>query len=546
MKTIILDFGSHETKYLNCNIEGQKLHVEDFSVTTTQPEQMRGLGLPEPAAWAQATIHLNELEWIKPEEDSIVLASLPSAYLESRYLKFPFRAEKKIEKVLQFELESTIPFDIEEIQIRHRVLEGEGVQGVAKKETLVLTMAYKRDLIKNLELELRKFQLSIPPLTSEILALSTLRQFIANEPPVYGLLQFGHSKSQFLVMQKGGGVLGLRTFWWGGRQLAQALMRDSFNDPVAAVKQLERMDPTQPMTDNLENAYREFGTELRQTLKGWMTHGLTLPKPFPVFAVGAPTRAPGLLATIETALRNEFELQFRLFPLETLRSRQLTGLEKLNTHALEKALPAMAIALAQTRNHRNRIPIFSETSFQFQRNLRRLKTSSFGLLRRAAVLLIAPLIYSMIHFYVQYRENGVVISKLNDVLRTASFTPKKNEPTDSLVQRMKAQAADNRRKISQLGEDAGSPLEILTEISQLIPSSLRIDVKDFIVSTASVNMTTYVADATTAEQVISRMKQKYPTLKAGQLGECKAQDSKDKEKKPCKSFTMEFERGPRG
>jgi Tfp pilus assembly PilM family ATPase len=531
MKWIILDFGTYEIKALRVSLDGPKLIVEDFASFPSKPEYFKGLGFPGESAWTAATIGLNELDWLNPEEDQTIIAALPSAYLEARYIKFPFRNQKKIEKILPFELEAMIPFDIEEIQIRSLLLEGEGVTS-AKKDALVLALSYKREPIKSYEAELRKFQLSIPPITSQNLALSSLRQAITDSS-VYGILEVGHSKSHFLMIQKSGTILGTRTFWWGGHSMAESLAKEFSIDPSRAKKLLHEMDPTKPVPKSLEESFSQFSADLRQTMKGMVTAGIEFPKPFHIFTLGEASKTPGLVDSMIENLYTDFETSVEAFPKEKLLGRNIQGLQNLGD--LEKALPALSIALAQLRTHRGKIPTFSETGFQFQQNLRKIKSGSFSLLRKIAMLLIAPLIYGAFHMAIQNQENQAVLAKFSEILKRAGFKFAPQDSTDDILSKMKKEIAASRRKIDQLNEDKDSPLVILTQISRWIPNQIPVNVKEFRVTSSIISLTAEVPSTEDANQIANALKEKFAKLKMGAVTTCPS-------KKDCKSFTLEIER----
>jgi len=534
MKWIILDFGTHETKALKVEMDANRLEILDFADWPSRPDYFKGLGFPESTAWSAATIQLNELDWLNPEEEVYVSAALPSAYLETRYLKFPFRDEKKIEKVLTFELEAQLPFDIEDLLLRHRVLEGEGLQA-GKKETVVLCFSYKRDQIKTFETELRKFQISMPPLTAEILALSSLRQAITTEP-VFALLECGHSKSQLLLLQRAGGILASRTFLWGGERIIQNIASEHSLDFAKAEEAFWQYQPSSDplkIGDSLDQSIHQFVLELRQTLKGLSAQHIELPKPLPVFVVGGLSKTPDFLQKIEKGLGADLPASVRPFPLDSLLARGIHGANRLADP--EKAITVLSIALSQLRQHRGKIPAFSESGFQFQQNLKKLKSSSFSILRKVALLLIAPFLYSLFQFYFQEKESRVIIASLTETLGKTGLKVGEISSTDEIVKRLKKERAANRQKIDQLAEDQNSPLVVLTDISNRISTNLKIDVKDFKVSTSLISVTAETTSAEAADAIVKSLKELYPSIKMGALTACGS-------KADCKSVTFEIER----
>jgi len=532
MNWIVIDFGSQEIKALKLHLEGQRLEILCLTSIPSKPEYFRGLGLPESAAWSAITIHLNEIEWLNPEEENVVLAALPSAYLESRYLKFPFKNEKKIEKVLQFELESTLPFDLEEVQLRHRLLEGDGV--TPSKEGLVLAYCYKRDLIKNFETELRKFQISVPSITSEILALGTLRPALPNEP-VTALLEIGHAKSKLVLLQKSGAILGLRTLWWGGREIIDKIAEEHQLDSLQAEARFWQLDPSrdQRIIESIQKSMMSIAVEVKQTLKSWQNSGLQIPSVLPTFTIGGVNRAPQFNEFLSKALSGEIHLQVRSFPLQALEGKQVTGLLKLEDP--EKALSCLTVAMTQLRTQRTKIPSFSESGFQFQQNLQKIKTSSFSLLKKVAVLILIPFVYSIFQFYIQQKEGKTTTAKISEIVRSSGIPVSPTDDTEQIISKLKAERAKIRSKVQQLAEDNESPLAVLTQISEKIPLSTKIDVKTFKVTDQTVSLTAETDSTTSANQIAEAMKSLYPDLKLGAITPCK-------DKPNCQVFSLEAKR----
>ncbi len=533
MKWITIDFGTRRIKALRLSLDGQRLQMEDFVSVDVRPDFYKGLALPDNPAWAAITIALNEVDWLGSNDDYVIFSALPSAYLETRYLKFPFKSEKKIEKVINFELEAAVPYDVEEIQLRSQILEGPGVAPL-KKDTLVLALAYRRELIKGFESELKKFQLSNPSMTAQILSLSSLRQAI-QEPEVYGILELGHSKSELVLLQSRGSILAAKTFWWGGKTLIQAIAEEFSQDPQQAEETLIRYDSEKPLTKNMTIATKSMATEMRQAFKGYQGSGLQLPKPFVIYTLGRPSKNQAVMAILEDTLKNEFEVEFKPYPLAQLRSRNLGGFDKVAE--IEEALPALSIALCQMRQHRSKVPSFSETGFQFQQNLKKIRSGSFSLLRKVALLLVAPFLYAILQIVVQERENRELMTKLPGILNGTGFKIDSDETTDDLVLKMKKEFANNRAKITQMQKNEDSPLIVLTELSRLIPSHLKIDVKDLRINASSIFFSADTDTNETANKIVDSLKGAYPKIKSGNPTNCQ-----NNSKTACKTFTVEIER----
>ncbi len=398
-----------------------------------------------------------------------------------------------------------IPFDIEDIQIRSRLLEGDAIAS-HRKETLVLAMTYQREAIRNFEAELKKFQPSVPAFSVEALNLASLRHALS-ENGLFGILEMGHSKSQLLVLQKNGNIVGVRSFLWGGKNL-----KDGADLDRAAIAL--------------------FLAELRRTIKGMQTERIIFPKPFPLYTFGAPAAKAGFLEFIEENI-GEISLAMKPLRSDLYSSRQIVGLDQLEDP--EAALVPLSVALSQIRPHRAKMITFSESSFQFQQNLKKLKTGSFSLMRKVALLMIAPFLYMVLHFIIQTKENNVLMADLNQILKSSGLPISVQGSTEQTVDLLRKEIMENRKKLERLHEDDQSPLNVLSEFSELLPNHLKIDVREFKVTSSAIFISAETSSAEMADQIVEVLKSKYSKLKAGTVTNCQ-------NKPDCKVFTVEVER----
>lgn len=540
MKWIFLDFGSYHLKALKAQVENTRIRIEDFGTWDTKPEHFEGLGMPTEAAWKTFSTGLDELGWLKTEEDLVVSSSLPSGYLESRYLRFPFASDKKIEKVLNFELEPNIPFDLEEMLIRHRVIKGPGVEDISP-QSMVMILAYKREYVKTFEAHLRAFQLSIPALSTENLNMICLRQLLPPEP-VQALLHIGHSKSLLSIFQQNGTPLALKTFYWGAKSMQKHLQTDLKVDEKRALELFIENASFEVSTDSqsihirmaeaLENSLSEFMDELRQCLKGLQHLGLELPRPFPVYLMGSATRCPGLSTRLEERFRAEFETTIRPFPMERIQEH-VDGL-----HLLEdplSALPCLALALSQIRANRNKVESFSESNFRLQQNIQRLRSGTQEVLRRVGLLLIAPFIFLVLSFIIGHQEKSKIEAQIQQQLIRNNFEVKEGLSLNETKEELFKAVRELKQKSRALKEDEGSPVEILANVSRAIPSSLKIDLTEFKVSDDKISLSGETDSAQTSSKILQELQKIYPTAKKTDLQSCTSYDG-------CQAFNIEFNR----
>lgn len=536
MNWIILDIGSYRIKALRADLDGNKIKIHQFVQWPSKPEFFSGLDFPTDQVWANLGIFLNEMGWL-PNEGVAVSAALPSSYLETRYLKFPFKSEKKIEKVLPLELESNVPFEIEDILLRHRVLKGAGVQ--AQKDALVYTMGYKRDLIQKFEAHLRNFQTSIPPISAEILNLLALRSALPSSSGISGILWIGHRKTQLVIFQSSGSILATRTFWWGGADFVQKISRKLKVSEDRAEEIYHRTASFEAgpaieieLAEALEESLGSFTDELRQFLKGLEQYGLETKANLTVYCGGGPSQINGVTQRIQERFQEEFSISFEEFPTENL-MRQVNGLLQLDDPMA--AIPAISQLLSQTKTHRSKIPVFSESTFQFQQNIRKIKTQSAALLRKVGVLILIPVLYLILSIFTQNQDVKKIRSELQGVLNQNQLKINESLSSAEVLKILRAEALDYRKKIDQLQEDQTSPLIALTKISKALPNRIRIDVKEFRATTEKVYLSLETDSSAAREQIIKSLQTNFNNLKVGSPKACPSF-------KGCQLISMEMGR----
>lgn len=539
MNWIFLEFGSKELKALRAQVESSSVQIEDFASWPVKDEYYEGLYFPTSQAWSALAVGLNELNWLSNSE-LVVGSALPSGYLETRYLRFPFSSDKKIEKVLPLELEGNIPFDLDEVLLKSRVIRGDGVRDYGK-ESQVLMMAYKKDLVEGFEKELRQFQISIPSISIEVLTLMSLRQCVPPEP-VTGFLNIGQHKTDFLLVQRSGQVLGLRCFWWGAADMQEKLMQHLQVDSRRAEALFEQQASFEiskdsesihvKMADALEESLSDFMNQFRQSLKGFQQSALEYPRPFPVYLVGEGSQIPGLRERLNERFQAEFEAAFDHLPIHTLFS-QVRGLEALENPM--KAIGTVCQALSQTRSHRTKILNFSQSSFQFQQNLQKIRSKGLGVLKKVAMLLIAPIIYMLVSYGIHSTEKETIRDQLANILRRNQYEFKQGDSIGQVKRDLQAQIIELRQKADAIREDHDSPLIILSELSRKIDRSLKIDVREFKVTDSKVLVEATTDDANTRDKILRKVQESYPTANSTKLESCS-------DFKGCKLFNIEFDR----
>lgn len=155
--------------------------------------------------------------------DSVVV-SLPGTTLATHPISLPFSDPKKIESTLAFEVESQLPYDLDDAVFDHQV-------GIAddKGAQLLVGVARKTELRPMLE-ALREVKLDPRIVTHAGLVyqnlLSTLPGTLVEGDAAVAILDLGHERCSVAIGKPGGAVEFARTFAGGGWSLTKALSNE--------------------------------------------------------------------------------------------------------------------------------------------------------------------------------------------------------------------------------------------------------------------------------------------------------------------------------
>jgi type IV pilus assembly protein PilM len=201
-----LDLGSHSVKAVELQQTLRGMEVVQLRELARDDEQA---SLPE---LLQHFVHLHRLS------TEHVVTALPGDSLSSRRLSFPFAERRKLAQAVPFAVEGDLPFDLDSV-----VVDWEIVGGDRSRADVVATIAPRAEVSKLLaELDVA----GCPPHTVEAegLCLGNLAA-IFDLPGVRLLADLGHRKSTFCLLVNGRAVAA-RTVRVGGRHISEALAED--------------------------------------------------------------------------------------------------------------------------------------------------------------------------------------------------------------------------------------------------------------------------------------------------------------------------------
>lgn len=161
-----------------------------------------------------------------------VITALSGKFISNRLLRLPL-PPKQLAKVLPFEIESYIPFPLEDLILDHHIIQS------SKTETVCLAAAAQKSIIQNHLAMLQKVGIQPSFVTFDTISLYNLNQFVAPQTSkTYAIIDLGYQKSSICIIsnQKLGMI---RTLYTGGRDIDEAI-RTQLNltlDQAAEVKE---------------------------------------------------------------------------------------------------------------------------------------------------------------------------------------------------------------------------------------------------------------------------------------------------------------------
>ncbi len=443
------------------------LDINDDSITAVQvASTLKGYHV---TACARVTIEgddgldnaLKALFDLADLKSDICHSSISSEYVSYRNLQLPFKDTKKIKQTLPFEIESLVPFPIEDLVVDFSVID-------RSDQTEVLAASVKKALISSHLEHLHSH--GVDPDVLDIKCVPAALWLIKQEEtPDNGLfLQLGGKKNTMVLFHKRHIVL-VRTFLVNGTP-GIAAASDKANGVDAAAQQHEQAGAY----------YRSFCTQVRNTIHGFGVQN------------DRDVRLEKILFTGTEAILPEPEaLLNRFFDIPAERV-DLSRNEKVTMDAdvarvWDPALMSNALALA-LRDPKQ------DQGFNFRKDEFEKKKHYFGSkkeLRKATILFIILLCFLAANVGVDYyflKERCETLDRQITEVFKETF-PDIKRIVDP-VKQMKVEI--NKIKTSSISHPAmggsNTVLGLLKDISERIPKSLDVRITRMVVDLESVRI----------------------------------------------------------
>ncbi|HZR47284.1 MAG TPA: pilus assembly protein PilM [Candidatus Manganitrophaceae bacterium] len=497
--SIGLDIGQHSIKGVRVAQSFRGLRLVDSFERKVPRREGDHLSSTEllTAGQIEALKGLIEEGRIRPGEGAAV--SLPGQLVSTREMAVPFADPKKLRQIVPFEVESQLPFDLEEVAIDYLLLQSNAdAEGAGGTSQLLVSVVPKVGLQKYLS-TLQSIGIDPAAIGLDSLSLYHFAQYFLpgkkeeapSGDPAAGLLviDVGASKT-VLCHLRGGKLHWVRTFPMGGDLLTEALRKEfelSWEEAERFKAEIDLNDagPGAPGpagrgargAECLQQALIPWRTEIEKSLRsrtaasGGDRAGAENPAGESVFYLAG---GGGALKGLGGLLSESLGMRAISLPRSGTRAAaSLAGLESVNPDSVGY-LYAQGLGLALPPPEGSSIN-FRQGEFVFGKETIEKRN------RMVSIGLVALLLLGLMggDFYLHYSQKEKRYQELKGELRkvfAATFPQSKNVSNE--VEQARAAITELNRTGGFLGVGEESPLQVLKEISAAVPKEVRIDVQE--------------------------------------------------------------------
>ncbi len=387
-------------------------------------------------------------------------ASISGEHISFRNLQMPFKEQKKIRQTLPYEIETIVPFAIEDIVVDFSIID-------RSEQSKVLAASVKKSYLSEYMERLQTW--GIDPQVMEIRCVPTVTALLKREEvPDNGLfLEIGEKRHTMILFLKRRVVL-VRTFASGGEADTRTVNSEGDRDSADGIAK------------HLESEIEIFCTSVQNTIHAFKWQNNQNIQPEKIFFTG-----PGALYQ-ET--RKLITLYLDL-PVEkiNLRGNQRIGVEKEIAEVWNAALMDNALALALRDEGRSQGFNFRKGEFEIKKQYTGLKRE----LRTWAVFLIIILAFLSADLGAEYyfvkKRNRVLDQEIMEVFNQTF--PKIQRVVDP-VQQMRVEINEIKTSAVSVPGMGGDQkvLDLLKDISERIPSSLDVQLNSMVVDPDTVRI----------------------------------------------------------
>ncbi len=505
MKNVLgLDLGSHSIKAVELR----------QTLRGLEPVQLR----LHPRAESEAEFPEALRRFIRLHDMPVehVVCALSGNQLSSRRLNFPFRDHKRLSQAVPFEVESEVPFPVEDILVAWQVVGDDRTRA-----TVVASIAQRRH-VGALLAELAEASCDPRILESEGFALANLASLF-DLSGTRLLADIGHEKTALCLMMDGKAVSS-RTLPIGGRALTDAIARDrGWNGIEAERSKCEDGIFQRDFTSTSDGAFAVVDRLAREILR-------TLEALEPVLGGSPESQVSQITLLGGTAKLHRID--------EYLSERTNIPASRLSLPPDEEGAalvaggdpvlfaPAIALALRGTAQATTRMN-FRQGEFAYRTDLRQM----FGRDMRPTAALAACFVLLLgataaTSITLDSRRAKTLDQQVTQLYTDVFAT---EPPPAHPIAAMRDAGIQARARADFLGVYGGnrSALDLLAELSKRVPSDLEVKFEEVSIDRRVVRIKVSAKSFEAADRLTNQLAASEPFLEAKIDGEVKASRKRD-------------------
>ncbi|MEK6776548.1 MAG: pilus assembly protein PilM [bacterium] len=442
-----------------------------------------------------------------------VVTSVPGDMLITRQVTVPFRDRSRINKVILYELEPLVPFPIQELEVCYRILN----QGKGKSDLLVY--ALPRSI---LDLRSRLFEEAAIPLN--MITVSSLAS--SNTLFQTHMIQEGrscmhlHVSSNYSILSVyESGILGhIQRLKWGLDALFTRLQEKTGIDPLTLSERLREVNPleTTELINILKDEPLPIAQQARKSLQTYLLRSKGK-APAVVYVTGD---RPGIhllpsLLEKDLSIRTEIPDPLAALPHDIGRRDHLSGIyAPLGMAFMEGGKDALSCSF-----RRKKFSLISRI-IESKKELRyAIAMLSFVMFLFITDYLIG--IQTKEYYYTQIKKEMLNILQ-------GTFPDVKNVVDELEQMKLHIKEVEKQNDIfrSVFGEKP-SALDVLNEISTLIPSDMDLAISDLTIDEKSVRFVGWTDSFNTVNRIEQELK-KSPIFEQVNVSNAKVENDKSR------------------
>ncbi len=440
----------------------------------------------------------------------IIVSSVSGNAASVHYLQIPFSDENKISQVIPYEVESLVPFPLEEMVIDQFIL-SRGNGAPPNNGSSVCVALIRKSTLQHYINTLKSVHIDPKIIELESLALyHAFMQWYKTEESV-ALLDIGASRSNLCIVAKGKPRL-VRTFYRGSNRITTAIQETmgtgcSFNDAeqkkistgILYDETTEGHEQSADISSAIKRGLSPFLTELQQTLHAYeIQQHDSITK---LYIAGGGARLLNIDKFLQSALEMEVE-PFRI-PADIL--HKLTGREDARF-----LIPTgMGLAL---RGAARKKPVVGLNFRKGESFHKKEGKETFVRLIYMMIAVVAVLLLGSADFYFRYHHREAKYKDMKAEIRRVymeTFPEAINIVDEN--QQLKSAVDELRKKVAALGGGAGrgmTSLDLLNIITEKMPKEVPVNIDDLVMDKTRIK----VQGDTDSFENVERFKREFETI----------------------------------